>query len=325
MLRAILDYLVIAALIDEKFTDYNGLQKKCQSILSYFLNNLPKNLAIKVTVEFVIDDSEANENKNGNKLMMNLLFNQYSPNFVLYSNKGTNLNFKYPIKLKESTASNFLVKYSSYMVKYSTVPVILINDNNAGPSPERIDKKDHKLNGDVDSSDESPGGGNRFNRKDSIASENSINSDASDKIMPPMTHENKYAYFSTWVKNISDKSLSESQCFLQGMDKSNNNTNSNSDNDSPQIKFDDSVNFNAKMQRIYASQNSRSNSNDRMYKVRSLIETDTNESNLEKIKSNNSSNSGLTTKSIKQNLRRSSAPAAVKPKKKTSFWKKIFK
>ena len=71
--------------------------------------------------------------------MIDHLFKQYQPNLIIIGNKSSNLNFKYPVKMNKLN-NLYLIKLSSYIVKYSTIPVILvglligINDDNSNSS-----------------------------------------------------------------------------------------------------------------------------------------------------------------------------------------------
>lgn len=145
--------------LDEK------LYKRCQNLLDYIIDKLPDPLLrLKITVEFILDVPPSdplalNYKKNmptGNKFMLLHLFKQYHPNLVIVGNKSTNLNFKYPIRqrrLKSAVNTQpissiglgkiplgssqttdlvpdaFLIKLSSFLVKYSTVPMILVGNS----------------------------------------------------------------------------------------------------------------------------------------------------------------------------------------------------
>lgn len=144
------------------------LYKKCEHLLDYILQSLPDQLlCLKVTVEFILDVPPAdpmllNSKKApvvGTKFMIDHIFKQYLPNLVILGNKSTNLNFKYPMRkakasLSLSSASNpqnglplskfvlapamssnddhemYLIKLSSYVIKYSPVPVIVVGTLN---------------------------------------------------------------------------------------------------------------------------------------------------------------------------------------------------
>lgn len=144
------------------------LYKKCENLLNYILRSLPDPLlCLKITVEFVIDvppaDPMSLAGKKappvGTKFMLDHIFKQYLPNLVIVGNKSTNLNFKYPMrKIKQSTSisgapsapqglplskfalaplmshgndehESYLIKLSSYAIKYSPVPVIVVGTN----------------------------------------------------------------------------------------------------------------------------------------------------------------------------------------------------
>ncbi|RLP65610.1 hypothetical protein L150_04383 [Candida albicans Ca529L] len=162
------DYLVIAGLIPIKFIkDYNNnnnnnstnkkrklavedyLYQKCSNLLNYLMEYISQlNLKLKITVEFVIDYENESDGSimiddgkflKGEKYMIDHLFKQYQPNLIIIGNKSSNLNFKYPVKMNKLN-NLYLIKLSSYIVKYSTIPVILvglligINDDNSNSS-----------------------------------------------------------------------------------------------------------------------------------------------------------------------------------------------
>lgn len=133
------------------------LHRKCERMLNYILESLPNpDVRATITVEFILDTPPAdpmslNGKKPppvGTKLMLYNLFSQYLPNLVIIGNKYSNLNFKYPMRRKRnsSTQSNpwntrlslptrdrpdndfelYLIRLSSYIVKYSPVPVIIV-------------------------------------------------------------------------------------------------------------------------------------------------------------------------------------------------------
>ncbi|RKP31651.1 hypothetical protein METBISCDRAFT_26455 [Metschnikowia bicuspidata] len=161
------DYLVVAAMVPYKYLEAGAkshqkkksleesLRSKCDLILRYILDNLADALIrLRITVELVIDvpppSSKGTTGKNtnfGTKLMISHLYKQYNPSLVILGNRSTNLNFKYPLRIRNSMSlatakgatpspgprveretTEFLIKLSSYMVKYSTVPVILVGN-----------------------------------------------------------------------------------------------------------------------------------------------------------------------------------------------------
>lgn len=172
------DYLVVAALVPFKYSETeskNGLKKKsvdeilykkCDLILQYILKSLPEaSLKLRITVELVMDVPPSTQNgnlgtsgfKSGTKMMISHLYKQYNPFLVILGNRLTNLNFKYPIRLKgsisgpsgqkgsvlsgknERETAEFLIKLSSYVVKYSMVPVIFVG--NATKFHQKIERK----------------------------------------------------------------------------------------------------------------------------------------------------------------------------------------
>ncbi|KAK6462552.1 hypothetical protein DFJ63DRAFT_319371 [Scheffersomyces coipomensis] len=153
------DYIIISSLISQKFLkEYNPknykkksideyLYSKGENLINYLINRLYlkfNDLKLKITVEFVMEDfydtdpsqqslinTPNTNNSLGNKFMINHLFKQYHPNLFIIGNKSSNLNFKYPIKIKKQNEKDeYLIKLASYVVKYSTIPVILIGSNN---------------------------------------------------------------------------------------------------------------------------------------------------------------------------------------------------
>ncbi|CAK9441621.1 uncharacterized protein LODBEIA_P54890 [Lodderomyces beijingensis] len=135
------DHLVVTSLISKDYIkEYNCkrrklalevyLQQKCTNLLDYLKEYLVKlDLKVKMTVEFVID-GDINDyysfSENGVKFMMHHVYKQYQPNLCVLGNKSSNLNFKYPIKIKKSAHDEYMIKISSYIVKYSPVPVVLV-------------------------------------------------------------------------------------------------------------------------------------------------------------------------------------------------------
>lgn len=139
------DHIIVAALIPLKFlrefpkrnkkiaiNDY--LYKKAENLLEYItsgpLLSKNKDLKLKITVEFVTDCEIINSPVFGYKYMLKELFEQYQPSLVVLGNKSSNLNFKYPKKIrKNNERDEYLIKLSSYVIKYSTVPVVLVGNS----------------------------------------------------------------------------------------------------------------------------------------------------------------------------------------------------
>lgn len=153
------------------------VQQKCEDILNYILKNLPDpNVPLKITVELVIDveysapmslsASPLKKGPTGTKFMMAHLFKQYQPTLVVVGNKSTSLNFKYPRRMSRGTSTTstprsssigtvstpamkpveteieqYLVKLSSYLIRYSTVPVVVAGNStifHRKPTPKVI-------------------------------------------------------------------------------------------------------------------------------------------------------------------------------------------
>lgn len=267
------DYLVVAALVPFKYLEAEtksnlkkkavdeNLHKKCDLILRYILNNLPDALIkLRITVELVMDvppqspngSIGKNHQKFGTKLMISHLYKQYNPSLVILGNRSTNLNFKYPLRIKNSVsgasgsktsvspasglktereAAEFLVKLSSYMVKYSTVPVILVGNATVFhrkierkqlvsvkffglPQPLRsildIPPSNFRKNSAVsDNSIESYTGGASSNEQRSINSACDIKNEISD-----LLHSNNEDRFAAMVLEISLASLAALNLYL---------------------------------------------------------------------------------------------------------------
>lgn len=266
------DYLVVAALVPFKYleaetknhskrkTAEENLYKKCDLILRYILDNLPDSLIkLRITVELVMDVPPYNPNgstskissKFGTKMMISHLFKQYNPSLVILGNRLTNLNFKYPLRIRSSVssasgnkssgsglkcdreASDFLIKLSSYMVKYSTVPVILVGNSTVfhhkierkpsqsvkffgSPQPARsildIPPVNYRKNSAV--SDNSielfTGGGASPNEQRSIISGTDLKAEIED-LTENSQDENRFA---AMMLAISLSSLADSQLYL---------------------------------------------------------------------------------------------------------------
>ncbi|KAK6456932.1 uncharacterized protein RJT20DRAFT_35556 [Scheffersomyces xylosifermentans] len=324
------DYLIVSSLIPLKFLKEYGkknkkcslddyLYKKCENLLNYIVNNqlvLNSNLKLKITVEFIPDNEEVSTSGiasgikpfMSNKYMLHHLFKQYQPNLLVIGNKSSNLNFKYPIKIKrQNERDEYLIKLSSYIVKYSTVPVILVGSStkfhngmchhSAGRGGLKFDVDGHPSIGAVadspkvappmitfstDSSDslklhkyES----NSSSASSSIESVESFNGDG-ERLNTKRAFEEKFSSlkslsndnenkFKDLITLISENSLNEANEYLIAINSK-----------------DDSIKINNKIHSIYRSQTTggsmlhnngshddvRSNhSNDRIYKVKSLI------------------------------------------------------
>lgn len=264
------DYLVVAALVPFKYLEAEAkshskrksaeenLYKKCDLILRYILDNLPDALIkLRITVELVMDVPPCSPNggsgkassKFGTKMMISHLFRQYNPSLVILGNRLTNLNFKYPLRIKNSVssasgsktsvsglkgdreASDFLIKLSSYMVKYSTVPVILVGNSTifhhkierkqsqsvkfyGSPQPARsildIPPVNYRKNSAVsDNSIELFTGGTSSNEQRSIESGLGLKAEIED-----LTESSNEDRFAAMMLAISLSSLADSQQYL---------------------------------------------------------------------------------------------------------------
>lgn len=343
------DYLVVTALLPTK-TAVSGEKRrgsslaedltyyrKCENILNYIIRILPsQELKLKITVEFVLEPPPMNAmttktQLRGMKLLLTKIYNQYHPTLVVVGNRSTNLNFKYPLRVRKASSAvptspppnrpfggpkisdRYLIKLSSYLVKYSTVPVILVGNKcclwaasqrRKGSSISQNSSDDDSLESDVKS----------FSGKTELETSllNAVNS---------IRESDAETRFQDLAILISDRSLGDSRNYLETLKSRDVEGNS--------IKFDDSVEFNSKIHSIYKSQSNsllaRTNG-EGAYKVKSLISYDPveekkneeirNSKKLEKIKSSTSSKV-----SAVSSRESSSSSQKVKPKK--SFWKKI--
>mmetsp|Transcript_8600 Transcript_8600/g.8488 ORF Transcript_8600/g.8488 Transcript_8600/m.8488 type:complete len:643 (+) Transcript_8600:98-2026(+) len=362
------DYLVVTSFIPAKFIKEQEKKKKhtadelllakCENLLNYITRELPVDLRVKVTVEFITDQSSeetsiSTKNRTGIKYMLAHIYRQYQPMLVILGNKSTNLNFKYPLRMKRNSESkpsgvatgiprsslpsdlkrhslpspsafqkrkidDFMIKFSSYIIKYSTVPVIVVGNATKFHQIPRNSRKGSGVSIYTSSNEsiESYGGTSTeekvseldLNLKAEV--NNLLNLDSIDK-------------FQLILSTISDKSLNELNSYLEAL--------KSRDLSSSGLKFDDSVVFNSKMHSIYNSQlnnhNNHQNNGDKMYKVKSMISYDEEEEikndkirNNKKDKSLNSINSTKSTKA--DNISLGSNEEDKKPRKK-SFWKKI--
>lgn len=346
------DYLVVTALLPAKTTvsgekrrgstlaEELTYYKKCENILNYIIRILPRQeLKLKITVEFVLEPPPMNamatkSQLRGMKLLLTKIYNQYHPTMVVVGNRSTNLNFKYPLRVRKTSSAiptspppnrpfggpkindRYLIKLSSYLVKYSTVPVILVGNKcsflwstrqarrKGSAISQNSSDDDDSLESDIKS----------FSGKTELETTlfNTVTS---------IRESDSETRFKELAILISDRSLEDSRNYLESLKTRDLEGNS--------IKFDESVEFNSKIHSIYKSQSNsllaRTNG-EGAYKVKSLISYDPveekkneeirNSKKLEKIKSSTSSKV-----SAVSSRESSSSSQKVKPKK--SFWKKI--
>lgn len=132
---------------------------RCDHLLDYIVASLPSGLRVKVTVELVLDEAPEPMVKKplvGTKYMLYHVFRQYQPTLVVVGNKSTNLNFRYPLRRSrplqsqqqaqsnskltsvpalvpslqphEREPERYLCKLSSFLIRHSPVPVILVGN-----------------------------------------------------------------------------------------------------------------------------------------------------------------------------------------------------
>lgn len=299
------DNVVISSLLPSTEISAQLIMDRCERLIKWFLSLMKRQLILRVTVDYVISEEKHLDYK---KFIKNV-FGQYNPNLLLFSNKSANLNFKYPMKISKQTQNKYLIKFSSYLIKYSSIPVILVNGQ----------RKDRKSSIQSIQSEQSSISSNERNGNE----DNDTSSDPSSCPKPGMeldlTNVNPNTFVDLITK-VSDRSLEDSREYLKIM----------GEEPTPAVK-PGSVTFNkvsfkspkmAKVDSIYNSNLSKIKSNnEEMFKVKSLLESD-NVSVNKSLKSESSGNSGgLTTKMIKKSLKREEPK---KPEKKKSFWKKVF-
>lgn len=301
------DNLVISSLLPSSVSDAQLIMNRCERLIKWFLSLLKTQLILRVTVDYVINE-EANLDY---KKFIKNIFGQYNPNLLLFSNKSSNLNFKYPVKISKQTHSRFLIKFSSYLIKYSSIPVILVNGyrNDRKGSIQSIQSEQSSISSNDKIGDEYNEDNEMNYEPQQFYPKKGVYIDLSDV---------NYNTFADVICKISDKSLEDSKEYLKMMD------------DEPPASKPGSVTFNkvsfknrdmAKVDSIYNSNLSKIKSNNEdMFKVKSLLEAD-NVSVSKSVKSESSGNSGLTTKMIKKSLKKEEPK---KPEKKKGFWKKVF-
>lgn len=416
------DYLVVAALIPAKFLNnqnkknkkrnsagsiYNPdtdgfLYQKCEKLLDYITDNLPKHLKLKVTVEFITDNTVDEQTTSilttkkklvRYKFLFSKLLKQYQPFLVIIGNRSTNLNFKYPVKVnrKSTTTSSisgaasaavamlpagllqasgvkngsisgmnginggsagssnrssisgsascsngsskndqFIIKLTSYMIKYFPVPIIIVGNSAKGSfstsGVEGVTFGNTKLSEEDGLKIVDGGAAERKVSSASIDSNESTVDTVEDLAVEGLSDQVEKLYqsnatsrFKDMIVLVSDTSLKESRAYLlQLQSTSTNGSEDASSSNGTSIKFDLAVLSNSKIHSIYNSTKQNLGSNEPMYKVKSLISIDEEKpakKKLEKVKSNVSTSTTTSTGSKKDE--------GKKAQKKTSFWKKI--
>lgn len=344
----------------KQHTMEDKLYQKCNRLLNYVLDNLPNPLLkLKITVEFILDIPPSdplspNYKKNqhtGTRFMLDHLFKQYQPTLVVVGNKSTNMNFKYPIRKRRQRSSTipttpvpglskiqltstqssdggadaYLIKLSSFMIKYLTVPVILV-----GNSTIFHQKTEPKLNSAVTFSESKPTQATRsileVERKNSAASDVSIESfngngdshSSSSLETPEQLHETVEVLFGShapdrfamMLDSVSQYSLTHLKNYLGVINDES------FERLSPQL-------LNSKVHQVYSSigkgkslSQSHSNGGSKAYKVKSLISySEEEEKKNEKM---------INEKKLKKSISRNSVTSVddKKPKKK-SFLQKL--
>jgi hypothetical protein len=246
------DFLVVSSLIPTKLIAKFGhkhqtmdeyLYKKCERLSNYILNSeilRESKLKIKLTVEFILDNDDPAGAK-GYKYMINHVFNQYQPNLFVIGTKSSNFNFKYPVQVKTSNREEYLIKLSSYIIKYSPVPVILVGHSTKYHNFGEVEKK--RKNSALKFEDEmhSPYRGRRrpshtsymsseslssielYNGKQDNESVLTSESCLSDKVMEILESEHDCQRFVNAMKLISDNSLTNSNAYMKAISSKGDN------------------------------------------------------------------------------------------------------
>lgn len=307
------DYLIVASLIPNLFIkEYQSkkknfaefLYKKCQNLLNYIIELLPADLKMKITIEFVTDRAEQHGLSekhaiSGNKYMLSHLYKQYQPTLLILGNKSTNINFKYPVKMSSSgDKKEYLLKLSSYVIKYSSIPVICVG--NTLVSKSQVDKAPATISfaGEIE----------QTLRKDSVCSIDSVESFTGEESpisskLDQMLFSRSEDRFKNMMIEISDNSLNDANQYLTAI-------NSKTDN----------IRINEKVHNMYKSQtNSSCKSNNKqnpasIYKVKSMISY--NEEEEDK-------NEKMRKEKRRSSVHQKEAKEAPTIQKKQSFWKKL--
>ncbi|CAN3474581.1 hypothetical protein DICA0_B03950 [Diutina catenulata] len=350
------DYLVVAALVPRKFiADYAKISKKtametvlyerCNRILEYLLDSpllTQRNLRIKITVELILDNMMDNSStpharvKEGNKFALDNLFWQYHPGLLLLGTKSANFNFRYPTQRKASARDEYLVKITSYVMKYSSVPVILV-----GPGSRWHNESGHhrrsSLKFDVD--EIRPAVSKKLmpsSSRSSIASSESLDSVESfqgDQQQPTSERLGEILFsgekgrFADMLRLISDRSLADSNTYLHNVNSQD-----------PSLKVD------SRIHQMYRSQThsssaygngiglskSHSASGDSdagcvsgVYKVKSLLADPESKPKKEERHLSLPSTTMTPAEMKKRSNSIASASSGEKESKKKGFWKKL--
>ncbi|CUM62796.1 uncharacterized protein PRCAT00000354001 [Priceomyces carsonii] len=307
------DHLVVASYIPSKYWRNSDsckkdlddfLYRKCDNILNYVIESLPAGLKVKITIELVSDRnaSELSGRKllMGNKFMLSHLYKQYLPTLIVMGNKSSNLNFKYPKKLKtnQNDKDEYIIKISSYIIKYSTIPVILVGSSLQNDAIRRTSNVTIAFNSNHSSykGDHSTSSSNQ-----SIELLNENGRSALAKQIENLASSEDEERFEKMLQIISDTSLHDSNKYLEAI-KSNDD----------HMKIDSRIHTIYRSQTNNSSRNRRGSNGDSIYKVKSLISYD--EDDEEKNRKKRIEKKKLIDKKGDGN--------GLKGKKK-SFWKKL--
>lgn len=243
------DHLVVPYLIPKSFEKQVCQKKSFEDVfarygeklLARICDEIPESdLKLKITLELVADKTSSHnpyESRSGYKYMISRVFKQYQPMLIVVDNKSKSLNFKYnlqaqtnsniatpkyshstgPHHVRSFSASSYgseqkrkyLIKLSSYIIKHSPVPVILIGNISATESSS--------------SSSDSDGSAVSLNSfsEDSVESlKVSLEHSKIHKIIGDLTHSDSVFRFKDMLALVSDKSKEELQLYIHSITSS---------------------------------------------------------------------------------------------------------
>ncbi|CCE72529.1 Piso0_000111 [Millerozyma farinosa CBS 7064] len=251
--------------------------------------------------------SSSRSPKSGYKYMLPLLYNQYQPTIVVVGTRSSNLNFKYPFKLRRNTnkarsvdrslsagplsvqatsspaADEFMIKLASFLIKYSSVPVVVVgNTCKAAQNGHNVIYGEKKMSVTSSQSEESISseskGPNayRAETKCSTLADDSLKSDVCE-----MLQSDSESRFADALTAISDRSHNHSVAYLSLLKSRETGSSDAAQSegislDVPSVKYSDATL--SKIHTIYSSQQlesaSQTSNKDRLYKVKSMISYD---------------------------------------------------
>lgn len=301
--------------------------------------------------------------KSGYKYMLPLLYNQYQPTIVVVGTRSSNLNFKYPFKLRRNrnkarsadrsmlvghlsvqatqqpAADEFMIKLASFLIKYSSVPVVVVgNTCKLAQNDHKVIFREKKMSVVSSQSEESilsdsrGPSAYRAETKCSTLADDSLKSD----IREILQSDNKMR-FADALTAISDRSHNDLVAYLLLLKSRESGSKEGAQSegvflDVRSVKYSDAT-FN-KIHTIYSSQqlelSLQTSHRDRLYKVKSMISYDEGEEerNTRLRQSRQRSRSSIATSKsadIAKGRRKSDSSIAQSGlSKKKPFWKRFI-